>query len=268
MTARPSVAIVIPCYQYARFLAGAIESALDQSVPAHEILVVDDGSTDHPETVVQRYPSVRLIAQPNRGLAAARNAGLREVKANKVIFLDADDRLCRNAIDAGLACFNANPVAAFVYGAYREVRSIRQTKRFREALSRDDLIRCNAVGMIATVMFDRSKLVEIGGFDESLGMCEDWDVYLRLTRKHPFAVHRQTVAKYVRHRGNMSNDTNRLLHWVDVVRGLEKERGLSGGEDAAWQQGAEFFQRAYAKPLERALRAVGAAFTFGRERRR
>ena len=64
MTAERRVAVVIPCYQYANFLAGAIESVLDQSIPAAEILVVDDGSNDRPEAVVDRYPNVRLISQP------------------------------------------------------------------------------------------------------------------------------------------------------------------------------------------------------------
>ena len=268
MTAKPSVAIVIPCYQYAHFLAGAIESALDQRVPAAEILVVDDGSTDRPEPVVESFPSVCLIRQPNRGLAAARNAGLHAVDSDKVIFLDADDRLLPNAIEAGLATFEQRPEAAFVYGPYREVRRLRQPKRFREASSRQDLIRCNAVGMIATVMFDRCKLLEVGGFDATLGMCEDWDVYLRLTREHPFAVHRETVAKYVRHRGNMSNDTDRLLHWVEIVREREKQRGLSGRELVAWEEGADFFARAYATPMKRALRAVRTAVKPGRGRRR
>lgn len=268
MTAKPSVAIVIPCYQYARFLAGAIESALDQRVPAAEILVVDDGSTDRPETVVVRYASVRLISQPNRGLAAARNAGLHAVDSDKVIFLDADDRLLPITIEAGLAAFEQRPEAAFVYGPYREVRRLRQPKRFREASGREDLIRSNMIGMIGTVMFDRDKLLKVGGFDESLAMCEDWDVYLRLAREHPFAVHREIVAKYVRHRKNMSNDTDRLLHWVEIVREREKQRGLSGQERVAWEEGADFFARAYAKPMQRALRAVRTAVRPWRERPR
>ena len=254
MQAHPRVAIVIPCYQHARFLGGAIESALDQTVPAAEVIVVDDGSTDHPEAIAERYPKVMRIRQPNRGLAAARNSGLRAATSDKLIYLDADDRLRPNAIAAGLTCFATEADAAFVYGRYREVRRFRRAERFRETASRSDLVRCNSVGMIATVMFDRQKLLESGGFEESLGMCEDWDLYLRLSRMHPFAVHQEVVAEYRRHAGNMSNDVKGLRKWISVVRDRELERGLGGEELRAWQEGADFFAAAYASRSERAAR--------------
>ena len=75
------------------FLEAALRSALAQSVPADEIIVVDDGSTDHPEKVTVRFPEVRLIRQPNAGLSAARNTGWRAATTEFVVFLDADDRL-------------------------------------------------------------------------------------------------------------------------------------------------------------------------------
>src|SRR5579864_180357 len=93
-----SVAVVITTYNHVVFLDEAIRSVLFQSVPAREIIVVDDGSTDHPETVVPRYSPVRLIRQENQGLSAARNTGLKAAVSDKIIFLDADDRLCRCAI--------------------------------------------------------------------------------------------------------------------------------------------------------------------------
>src|SRR5919106_374521 len=99
-----TVGVVITTYNHAHFLADAIESVLRQTCPAAEIIVVDDGSTDDPISVVAGYPHVNLVRQGNQGLAAARNSGLRETKTDKVIFLDADDRLLPNAVSAGLAC--------------------------------------------------------------------------------------------------------------------------------------------------------------------
>src|SRR6266481_1405699 len=87
-----SVTVVITTYNHAAFLDDAIRSIIDQSVPADEIIVVDDGSTDQPDTVVSGYPQVRLIRQRNQGLSAARNTGLRAAVGDKIIFLDADDR--------------------------------------------------------------------------------------------------------------------------------------------------------------------------------
>ena len=246
------VAIVIPCFRHAHFLRGAIESALAQTVAAAEIIVVDDGSPDDPGSVTRNYPQVRLVRQDNRGLAAARNAGLQAATSARIIFLDADDRLQPDAIAAGLECFADHPEAAFVYGAYRQVGLLRRADRFRLASTRCDLIRCNWVGMIGTVMFDRAKLLGIGGFDPSLGMCEDWDAYLRLSREFPFAAHRRVVARYLRHRSNMSNDKRKLRHWIDVVRQKELQRGLRGpGEEQAWREGVAVLADAYPPPLKR-----------------
>ena len=113
-----SVTVVITTYNHAAFLDDAIRSIISQSVPAAEIIVVDDGSTDHPNAVVSGYPQVHLIRQRNQGLSAARNAGLRAAVGDKIIFLDADDRLCQGAIEAGLECFVRHPEAGFVYGAF------------------------------------------------------------------------------------------------------------------------------------------------------
>ena len=112
-----SVAVVIPCYNQRNFLASAIESALEQSLPAAEIIVVDDGNEEDLSEFARSYPAITLLRQANRGLAGARNAGLRACTAQRVIFLDADDRLGPDAVEAGLRCFDDNPGAAFVYGA-------------------------------------------------------------------------------------------------------------------------------------------------------
>ena len=125
-----SVAVVIPCYRQRNFLARAIESALDQSVRAAEIIVVDDGNEEDLSDFASSYPAITLLRQANRGLAGARNAGLRAAKPDKIIFLDADDRLRPNAIQDGLDCFNANPEAAFVYGAYVEERDLVRRELF------------------------------------------------------------------------------------------------------------------------------------------
>ena len=114
-----SVAVVITTYNHAAFLDDAVRSVIRQSVAAREIIVIDDGSTDNPETVVSRYSHVRLICQRNQGLSAARNTGLEAAVCDKIIFLDADDRLCQGAIEAGLDCFVRHSEAGFVYGGFR-----------------------------------------------------------------------------------------------------------------------------------------------------
>jgi len=115
-----SVAIVIPCYRQKRFLEAAISSALQQTIPPAEVIVVDDGSDEDLSNIADRH-GVRLLRQENRGLAGARNTGLRAAASDRIVFLDADDKLRPEAIAAGLACFREHPGVAFVYGGFEVV---------------------------------------------------------------------------------------------------------------------------------------------------
>jgi glycosyltransferase involved in cell wall biosynthesis len=248
---QPSVGIVIPCFNQKRFLRKAIESALRQTVAATEVIVVDDGSREDLSKVTSAFPTVRLIRQENRGLAGARNTGTRSATSDKLIFLDADDLLQPNAIAAGLDCFRQHPDAAFVYGGFTiATRKSRETE-FRPVETHRDLIRTNWIGMVATVMFDREKLLECGGFDETLGMCEDWDAYLRLSRKFPFASHPNIIADYVRHDSNASNAVRELRKWIEVVRSKEWDRGLGPEDRQAWQEGEALWRERIPDPVPR-----------------
>ena len=258
---QPSVGIVIPCFNQKRFLPKAIDSARAQTVAPTEIIVVDDGSKQRLTDVVDAYPEVRLIRQENRGLAGARNSGARAATSDKLIFLDADDLLHPNAIAAGIECFRSNPDAAFIYGGFSIVTRTSREDEYRPVDTHRDLVRTNWIGMVGTVMFDRPKLLECGGFDESLGMCEDWDAYLRLSRKFPFASHPNIVADYVRHDSNASNDVPELRKWIEVVRSKEWERGLDPEDQQAWREGVAIWQDRVPDPTprsgaERAARKV------------
>ena len=262
--AEPTVAIIIPCFNQKRFLSKAIESALGQTVAPREIIVVDDGSDEGLSDIGGMYPAVSFLRQPNRGLAAARNAGMRAARSDKLIFLDSDDLLMPDAVARGLDCFAANPEAAFVYGGFDIVAGKHRETELQRVTGHRDLVRTNWIGMIATVMFDRLKTLACGGFDESLGMCEDWDLFLRLSRHHPFASHGAIVAEYVRHGGNMSNDVPKLRHWIDVVRSKEWDRGLDAEDRRAWHEGEAIWRERVPdpvrrSPVERAARKLAKA---------
>jgi glycosyltransferase involved in cell wall biosynthesis/SAM-dependent methyltransferase len=208
---RPTVAVIIPVFNHAHFLAEALKSVLNQIRSADEIIVIDDGSTDHPEAVIARFQNVQLIRQENCGLAAARNTGLRACTTSHVVFLDADDMLLPEALEAGLACFAHHPGCAFVYGGHRCISGNGQHlyDLFR-AIDGDAhlaMLRRNEVCMIAAVLFRRDFLLAAGGFDESLRRCEDVDVYLRMTQNYSIAGYSTIVAQYRKHSENMSNDS-------------------------------------------------------------
>jgi glycosyltransferase involved in cell wall biosynthesis len=216
------VAVIIPCYRQACFLGQAIESVLSQSRPAHEILVIDDGSPDDASRVAAAYPAVRCIRQRNTGLAGARNRGIRETASEFLVFLDADDRLLPNALDAGVRALQSSSELAFAWGFNRPIDaggvSIGGISNpFDADPGYAQLLERNIVGPPAGVMFRRGPLVAAGGFSVTLDSAEDYDLYLRLARQHRFACHGQTVAEYRHHDANMSSDNARMLSAIRTV---------------------------------------------------
>jgi glycosyltransferase involved in cell wall biosynthesis len=247
---RPSVAVAVATYNHAHFLGAAIDSVLAQTVQAAEILVVDDGSNDAPETVVARYPQVRIVRQANAGLSAARNTGFRETSSPLIQFLDADDRLSPRAIETGLASLALDPEAAFTYGAYRIVEVLAGSEtdvQFnpvpREAFGA--FLRGNEIGMHGTVLYRREPLERSGGFAVNLRACEDYDMYLRLSLDHPVLCHDDICADYFFHDSNMSRDPGFMLQAALTVlrqyRGEAERRGLLDD----YRTGVEEWKRHY-----------------------
>ena len=210
------VSIIIICYNQSHYLDDAIRSVLAQTVRQPEIIVVDDGSTDSTAEVAHGYPQAAYVYQQNQGISAARNAGLRASTREYVAFLDADDRLLPKAAEAGLHCFRKHPDSGFVFGRYHKVDAdgsvISPANR-----PPDDcdfytaLLQRNLIGMQSTVLYPRDILQRVGGFDEQLGSCEDYDLYLRITRDFPAHRHGEVVAEYRRHGQNMSRDFRSML---------------------------------------------------------
>jgi glycosyltransferase involved in cell wall biosynthesis len=229
MADQPCVSVVITSFNHAHFLGRSIESATGQTYPCVETLVVDDGSHDNPGQVVRRYPNVGFVRQANRGASAARNAGWRTSTGEYLVFLDADDRLRPNALEAGVRCFGANPGAGFVYGRYTCLRgdgTLLPTGPPRPEGGDDysALLQRNFIAMNGTVMFRRTVLESVGGYDTSLQACEDYDLYLRIAQKYPIGSHDELVAEYLRHEGNMSDDSRLMLHWLVAV--LRRQSGF------------------------------------------
>jgi GT2 family glycosyltransferase len=257
-----TVSLVINTFEQAHFLGAAIGSAMAQSRAFDEIVVVDDGSTDAPERVVNRHPGVRLLWQANAGLAAARNAGLGTVTGRYVVFLDADDLLTPSAVESGLRAHREHPASAFAYGAHRRINGA------GEPLGQDNydpvggdpyatLLRRNPVGMHATVMYDRALLEASGGFDVSFRRCEDYELYLRLARSNAIVSHPDVVALYRWHGKNMSSDSRTMLRWVLELN--DRQRLYTAGApalEAARREGRRVWKRYYAKDMAQTIRSA------------
>jgi glycosyltransferase involved in cell wall biosynthesis len=209
------VSIIIPCYNHAHFVADAIDSAVKQSWPHCEVIVVDDGSTDGSGAVARRFHGVRVLRQDNKGLAAARNAGFRASSGDLIIFLDADDRLWPDAARTAVRVATANPGAAMVFGRCRVVNAAGAPDRTHLVTMREHhyeaLLRDNCIWTPAMVAFRRNVLEEVGEFDESNSPAADYDLYLRISRAFPVLAHDATVVDYRQHAGNMSSDPVLML---------------------------------------------------------
>jgi glycosyltransferase involved in cell wall biosynthesis len=235
-----TVAVVLTTYNDTAFLREAISSVIAQKYPANEVIVVDDGSDVSPAPVFADFPQVMLLQKSNGGLSSARNAGLHFARSRYIIFLDADDRLEPNAIEAGLACFARRPEAGMVYGGHRRIRADGtplSVDLFR-AVDEDayaDLLMGNCVGMHAAVLYRRDVLVALGGFADGVSGCEDYELYLRLALTYPIASHPEIIAEYRWHGANMCRNRRKMLRGVLAV--LDRHPGYTRAQRKAWRIG-------------------------------
>ena len=255
------VSIIIPCFNQGHYLPEAIESALSQTYGALEVVVVDDGSSDNTSEITRRYPGVLLLRQENRGLAAARNAGLSATHGEYVVFLDADDRLRPEAVTSGLRMLDDNPSSAIACGRFRYIDE--QGKplfvAWRPSPGRSHfgaLLHGNFCGAPGALVHRRSVLEEVGRFDETLAAAEDYDLYLRITRSHPLCLHGEVVADYRRHGAAMTRNPIRMLS--STVSVLKRQRRIArrAGLMQDYRDGLRFWRRYYGEPLVDWLRAA------------
>jgi glycosyltransferase involved in cell wall biosynthesis len=193
-----NIAAIMPLYNKRRYVVEAVESMLNQTRPADEIVIVDDGSTDGSgDFVAERYghdPRIQLIRQPNRGVSAARNVAIDVTRSPLVAFLDADDKWLPEKLERQSAFMEQNPSCMMSFTS-----SIGHNERTGETwytpllgnIPKDRFIRKEYFpqrSYIATnsVMIRRNALDEVGLFDESLWMSEDADLWLRIMLRFGF----------------------------------------------------------------------------------
>jgi hypothetical protein len=231
----PLVSVVIPCWNQAHYLGEAIESVLAQRYPRLELVVVDDGSRDNSSEIAARYPGVRRVRQPNRGVAAARNHGLAESEGEYVVFLDADDRLLPRAIEIGVGRLAAKPDAAFAAGMPRDIgRGGAVIREARQPLvTRDHYLKLLEECFIwsgSSLVYRRQALDAVGGFNEDRVAADDYELYLKLSRAFPVVCHEEVVTEYRRHGSNTTRNAGLVLSsQIQVLNG--QRRGLRGREE-------------------------------------
>lgn len=173
----PRFSLIIPSYNRAATLGRAIESILQQSYPAFEIIVVDDGSTDQTRQLLESYPQVTYYYQENQGVSAARNKGAEMATGDWLIFLDSDDELLPPALEEfAEAIINYAEYSLFLSGFQlvkishgKSVDSPASPTAYSPALS-------------GTFTVAKSSFLSISGYDSSLGYAENMELFLRLSQ--------------------------------------------------------------------------------------
>lgn len=248
----PVVSVIIPCYNHGRYLSEAIQSVLNQTYKWIEIIVVDDGSTDNTKHVAESFPNVKYVYQENQGLSAARNSGIVNSVGAYLVFLDADDLLVEDALAYNLNHLIGNENLAFAAGGYlletSEGKKIEKTKDPIYQNNYLEFLKKNYIEMHATVMYRRWVFDDFK-YDTSLKACEDYDLYLKISRKYPVYYHSKILAIYRMHGANMSGNSELMLNSVLKVLNHQKTFFRTEEEHKALDQGIQYYKRYYTNRL-------------------
>lgn len=217
-----NISLIIATYNRGSAIAPTLTSALQQSVPVDELIVVDDGSTDDTANWVrENFPSIKLITKKNGGTSSARNAGARSAGGDWLMFLDHDDLLLPSAVEClvGLsqqyleaASLHADHIYDNVASGVRHENHHYTLPAFRRLLDTEavnqmsnsrlygyplyrSLLRGNLLQQ--PYMVRRSVFEAIGGYSEDVRYCEDWDLYLRIAQQYQVAVADDVISRHV-----------------------------------------------------------------------
>lgn len=220
------ISVVIPCYNGSAFLRTAIDSAITQTHINPEVIVVNDGSTDDSLAIMESYGSrIHIVNQPNAGLPAARNAGIRAASGDLFAFLDADDWWEADFLLKMSEALDTHPKAAIAYCGWKNVGlpGGRGTPfippDYESMADKTEKLFCSPRWPVHAAMIRRDVLFKAGLFDPALKSCEDFALWLRSAISHPI-VRVPEVLAYYRHHGNqmISNRAQIALSHFDVQR--------------------------------------------------
>lgn len=266
------VSVVVPTYDRVDLLRRALDSALSQTVPPGEVVVVDDASPDPVEPVLAAaYDAERLRVvrhDANRGAAAARNTGAEAATGEYVAFLDSDDYWAETKLERQLAVVAADPEVDLVYCDQHVVEpdgAVRDSgKRLPESDLWGELLDGWTAPNTSTLLFDRGAFLDLGGFDESLESCQDHDLWMRVARAdlrvravdEPLSYFARDADDRISHdRRRRMNGVERFLEkWRDPIADARSERAFERFAEAYYARAA--LPLAYAALLQRNVRGL------------
>jgi len=221
---KPLVSVIIPTFNRGYCLEESIRSVLQQSFVDFELIVVDDGSTDNTSELVARFPAVKLIRlEKNRGVSFARNRGMVEAQGDCIAFLDSDDLWEKDKLASQVKWIERD--FHVVYTDEIWIRNgVRVNPMNKHRKYSGDIFRyCLPLCIVSpsSVLLRAEVLREVGGFDESMPVCEDYDLWLRIAKHYPFHF---IAEKLIVKRGGHEDQLSRKYWGMDRWRvyALEK----------------------------------------------
>lgn len=214
----PKVSIVIPSYNAMRYLPEAVNSVLRQTFTDFEVLIVDDGSSDHTVEWASQLtePRVKLISQENKGAAGARNNGIANSQGEYVAFLDADDVWEATKLEKQVKCLDDNPSAglvhtwiAFIDEQGKATGNVMAT--YGEGEVWKQVVEYNPVRCGSTTMVRRCCFDTVGVFDQNFSFAEDWEMWIRIASRYSFALIKEPLVYYRQHLNNKSKNYMAVL---------------------------------------------------------
>lgn len=220
MDRHPTVSVLMPSFNYARYLPLAIHGVLSQTYSDCELIIVDDCSTDGSREIAEdcRRLDDRIVTvfhPTNRGLAATRNTGLAASLGKFIALCDADDIWLPDKLKIQLECFRTRDEIAAVHsdGSIIDVDGCPNGQRFSRLFHRknqrtsgnlfDELCRRNFI-CAPSVLLRREAILHAGGFDERLRSLEDWVCWTKVSSKYPFHYIDDVLVEYRMHRASLS----------------------------------------------------------------
>lgn len=204
------ISVIIPVFNRPDKIRSALNSVLSQSEPPLEIIVVDDGSTDETTDVLNAYVGrLKVIRQENRGVSAARNRGIRAARGDWIAFLDSDDAWLPDKLKMAREFHQQNPGYQIFQSEeiwIRNGRRVNPRKKHQKHggwIFRQSLPLC--IVSPSAVVIKKDVLAKVGAFDESFPVCEDYDLWLRISRHYPIGLDpRPGIIKYGGHDDQLS----------------------------------------------------------------
>lgn len=252
------VSVVIPVYNGERYIGSTLASVVKQSYRNMEVIVVDDGSTDGTTEILRIFAQhdsrIRLFRQANKGVAAARNLGIRSARGDFIAPLDADDIWHRDRLAKHVGCLlNAPSDVGLVYSPWIMIDEA--GSRRSPCMDRDRfegvvwlrLILGNFLGnastcLIRTECLDAVGLYDEGYFSERAQGCEDWDLYLRIARRFRFHFQPDCLIAYRQVRGSMSVDVEQMTRAYDRMMAKLPGYGIAVPKPVSrWSRAAYLF---------------------------